>query len=115
MVDEGSLPQHLPAIAWTCGSTQPVRPPTGHASPPLQEDGCSIVMAIAHAEQPLFGVQFHPESVATAFGDTVLKNFRDITAAHRGLLLPRELAMPSSNGPSLAFVKLSIITAGCVG
>lgn len=98
VVDEGSLPSHLPAIAWTCGSTQPVRPASGQPPACLQLDGSSVVMAIAHAEQPLFGVQFHPESVATAFGDTILKNFRDLTVAHRALLLPQQVATLVANG-----------------
>ena len=32
-----------------------------------------------HATKPLWGVQFHPESIATEHGRTVLRNFRDIT------------------------------------
>ena len=37
------------------------------------EDG--IVMGIAHKEMPLFGVQFHPESIASEHGHDLLKNF----------------------------------------
>jgi anthranilate synthase component 2 len=33
------------------------------------------VMAIRHREQKIFGVQFHPESIGTAYGKTVLANF----------------------------------------
>ena len=33
------------------------------------------IMAIQHKELPLFGVQFHPESIATDKGKEMLKNF----------------------------------------
>ena len=32
-------------------------------------------MAIQHKKHPIFGVQFHPESIATNFGHELLKNF----------------------------------------
>ena len=34
-----------------------------------------IIMAIQHKKHPIFGVQFHPESIATNFGHELLKNF----------------------------------------
>ena len=34
-----------------------------------------IVMAIRHVKLPLFGVQFHPESILTPDGQTLLANF----------------------------------------
>ncbi|MBR1586604.1 MAG: aminodeoxychorismate/anthranilate synthase component II [Clostridia bacterium] len=33
------------------------------------------VMAVQHREYPIFGVQFHPESIMTPHGKTMLKNF----------------------------------------
>ncbi|GIS74701.1 MAG: hypothetical protein CM1200mP12_04200 [Gammaproteobacteria bacterium] len=32
-------------------------------------------MAIQHEKLPLFGLQFHPESIATEQGMEILKNF----------------------------------------
>ena len=36
------------------------------------------IMAIAHQEYPVFGVQFHPESVLTEHGHAILTNFLKI-------------------------------------
>jgi anthranilate synthase component 2 len=54
IVDEQSLPDELRITAGT-------------------SDG--IPMALQHRSLPLFGVQFHPESVLTAAGHLLLKNF----------------------------------------
>jgi anthranilate synthase component 2 len=34
-----------------------------------------LVMGLAHVSRPLVGVQFHPESILTTEGETLLKNF----------------------------------------
>ena len=36
------------------------------------------IMAIAHQHLPIVGVQFHPESIATEYGEMMLKNFLKI-------------------------------------
>ncbi len=38
------------------------------------------VMAVQHEEYPIFGVQFHPESIMTPEGKLMLKNFIDFAA-----------------------------------
>ena len=40
-------------------------------------------MGLEHRTRPLWGVQFHPESISTEHGRTLVRNFRDLTRAHR--------------------------------
>ena len=42
----------------------------------ISSDG--VVMAMQHRDLPLFGVQFHPESIGTPCGKDILKNFLSI-------------------------------------
>ena len=64
VVDEATLPPCLQRIAWVEGS------------------GSGVLMGLAHVTWPHYGVQFHPESIATTFGDALLRNFRTLTEAH---------------------------------
>lgn len=56
-VRRDGLPASLKVTAWTT-------------------DG--IVMGLEHVERPLFGVQFHPESIRTTHGKQILSNFLSI-------------------------------------
>ena len=40
------------------------------------DDG--TIMGIEHKKYPLYGVQFHPESIETKCGDKIIKNFINI-------------------------------------
>jgi len=43
------------------------------------------IMAIAHKEHPLYGVQFHPESIGTPIGKQLLTNFFQLNRKGRAI------------------------------
>jgi anthranilate synthase component 2 len=61
IVDRATLPDALAVTAWT-------------------EDG--LIMGLAHRSLPIYGVQFHPESIASEHGHDLLANFLTITRAN---------------------------------
>jgi anthranilate synthase component 2 len=75
IVDADTLPETLRAVAHT-------------------EDG--TMMALEHVEHPLYGVQFHPESIASEYGHAILANFLGLAGINwhpvkTGLILPHDL------------------------
>ncbi|GLZ09413.1 aminodeoxychorismate synthase, component I [Actinomadura sp. NBRC 104412] len=46
------------------------------------DDG--VLMGVRHRERPMWGVQFHPESVRTEHGQRIIGNFMELTAGRRG-------------------------------
>jgi anthranilate synthase component 2 len=40
-----------------------------------------VIMGLAHKSRPVYGVQFHPESIASEHGHALLKNFLDLAEA----------------------------------
>lgn len=54
IVEKASLPQELEVTAET-------------------EDG--VIMGLKHKQYPIYGLQFHPESILTEYGSEMLKNF----------------------------------------
>jgi anthranilate synthase/aminodeoxychorismate synthase-like glutamine amidotransferase len=68
IVERDGIPETLVPTAWT-------------------DDG--LIMAMRHRTLPIFGVQFHPESIASEHGHTVLANFLAIA---RGTNTPARAA-----------------------
>jgi len=59
------------------------------------DDG--VVMGIEHLRRPMWGVQFHPESVATEHGEALIRNFYSLarrlkSPRWRGAKRPRQVA-----------------------
>lgn len=46
-------------------------------------DHNGAIMALQHASRPIFGLQFHPESVSTDYGDTMIRNFLRLAAQQK--------------------------------
>jgi anthranilate synthase/aminodeoxychorismate synthase-like glutamine amidotransferase len=44
----------------------------------VAQDDPSEVHAVKHREHPVYGVQFHPESVMTPHGKALLRNFLEL-------------------------------------
>jgi para-aminobenzoate synthetase len=45
------------------------------------DDG--VVMGVEHTRRPIWGVQFHPESISTEYGLKIAQNFFELAAEHR--------------------------------
>jgi anthranilate synthase/aminodeoxychorismate synthase-like glutamine amidotransferase len=42
------------------------------------EENPDVIMAVQHKDQPIYGVQFHPESIETDHGMRLIKNFLEL-------------------------------------
>lgn len=76
-VDETALPADLRVTARTAGG---------------------VVMGLEHRSRPLYGVQFHPESILTRCGHRLLANFLDRTGLPESVTVSfRELPLPAGD------------------
>jgi len=67
VVSPTALPPELEVIAWSADR------PRG-----------TEIMALQHRLYPIYGVQFHPESVGTAMGKRLLSNFLSLAGVLSG-------------------------------
>jgi anthranilate synthase/aminodeoxychorismate synthase-like glutamine amidotransferase len=88
IVERDTLPETLVATAWA-DAPAPVESDT------RQQAGDTLIMAMRHRTLPIYGVQFHPESIASEHGHTILANFLAIA---RGKNAPA--GTPGGSSPS---------------
>ncbi|XP_021757714.1 aminodeoxychorismate synthase, chloroplastic-like isoform X1 [Chenopodium quinoa] len=109
VIDEDTLPRELVPTAWTCSSNTlsfldtSYLIPDSYTNKGIQQmsikyspaylgnesslpslhgdcvDSEKVLMGIRHISRPHYGLQFHPESVATNYGRQMFMNFRDLT------------------------------------
>ncbi len=70
------LPEAIPAARYHSLAAPEDKLPACLKVVAKTEDG--EVMAVAHREYPIYGLQFHPESILTPDGPAILKNFLEV-------------------------------------
>jgi para-aminobenzoate synthetase component 2 len=70
VLDRLSIPEGFKITAWCCDNDNGKNDALSQGGIENRE-----VMAIEHNTLPIFGVQFHPESLLTEFGHRILNNF----------------------------------------
>jgi para-aminobenzoate synthetase len=93
------IPQGFRAVRYhSLAVAQPL--PAGVRATAWADDG--TVMGLDVVDRPVYGVQFHPESILTEHGDRIVSNFRDLSIdwwrrqePRRDRARPRRVAKPA--------------------
>ena len=102
------IPQDFTAVRYHSLAILEPLPPTLEATA-LADDG--VLMGVRHRERPLWGVQFHPESILTEHGDRLIANFRDLTERHHATArryTPGWTARPRPEKPEKSAYRLHV-------
>ena len=67
------VPERAPVARYHSLAADPSTMPQALKVTAVTDDG--EIMAVQHRDNPVYGVQFHPESIMTPFGKTMLRNF----------------------------------------
>ncbi len=67
------VPERTPVARYHSLAADPSTMPQALKVTAVTDDG--EIMAVQHRDNPVYGVQFHPESIMTPFGKTMLRNF----------------------------------------
>ncbi|GAB7040987.1 MULTISPECIES: aminodeoxychorismate synthase component I [Catenuloplanes] len=100
------LPQDFVAVRYHSLAVPEPLPPRLIATA-WAEDG--VVMGLRHATRPWWGVQFHPESIASAHGEEIIQNFlrlNDLLRPRRRAVPPAAAATPPPDRQTLATVRV---------
>ena len=77
------LPSPLEVMRYHSLIAEPSSLPSTLAVTAVAQDDASEIHAVRHREHPVWGVQFHPESVMTPRGKDILANFLALARAAR--------------------------------
>ncbi|KAG9303905.1 hypothetical protein G9A89_005815 [Geosiphon pyriformis] len=82
VVDCQDLPSALMTTAWS--SEEAVCDKTFLSTKETETfpNGTIDIMGLQHAYKPIYGVQFHPESISTEYGPQILRNFLRISTTY---------------------------------
>ncbi len=103
------VPQDFSVVRYhSLAITGPVGP-EGHVVA-WADDG--VVMGVEHDSRPIWGVQFHPESIATEFGDRIAKNFFELAERGSATTSARRSQGPRRRAEDLPIRQVSGPSAG---
>jgi anthranilate synthase component II len=77
------LPQPMRVMRYHSLVVEPASLPASLEVTARATDSVSEIHALRHREHPVWGVQFHPESVLTDGGKQLLRNFLGLSRTHR--------------------------------
>ncbi|KAJ2486189.1 para-aminobenzoate synthase, (PABA) [Coemansia sp. RSA 2050] len=92
--EPGEFPAELKVLARATSTVRTLDPETNE----IREVESREVMALRHRTRPLFGVQFHPESICSEHGAQIMENFGAIARYHHSSSKPsraKAAALPS--------------------
>ena len=77
----GGLPSPLEVMRYHSLIAEPASMPAALEVTAVAQDDQTEIHAVRHREHPVWGVQFHPESVMTPHGKDLLRNFLSLARA----------------------------------